>query len=375
MSNYNYIRHLNAFFSFVRSDNRLTSSHVSLYLALFQYWNFNRFNNPFPVYRDNLMQISKIGSKNTYHKCIKHLHNTEYIIYHPQVSKFQPVKISMKRLDGQEQNPSPKQLDLFNQNQAASSPKNDTDSVPDLTTTSTDFDTATVADLGHSIKPNNKQKNSVGDTHTKIFAKNVKNNSQTSGYPCVSKMRRVTQPVTLNEVEEFFKLNKYPGKEAHKFYYYNQGKNWMLTDKIPIYDWKALAHKWMLNTKDPERKKQEPNIDQDIQYLYERFLEGEKIYKYILADYCDHLQLRITDEIHQEARQRRINQVAGSNEFSEKQLWLAYIGTANDPDLIEKDRPNLVSLSKRLAVLKYFDQLKLAGNKTIPNSQNNTDEH
>jgi hypothetical protein len=147
MSNYNYIRHLNAFFSFVRSDNRLTSSHVSLYFALFQYWNFNRFNNPFPVYRENLMQISKIGSKNTYHKCMKHLHRTEYIIYHPQVSKFQPVKISMKRLDGQEQKPSPKQLDLFNQKPTVPCPNPDTDSVPDLTATSTDFDTGTVPDL------------------------------------------------------------------------------------------------------------------------------------------------------------------------------------------------------------------------------------
>jgi hypothetical protein len=281
----------------------------------------------------------------------------------------------MKRLDGQEQKPSPKQLDLFNQNQSGSSPKNGTDSVPDLTVTSTDFDTGTVADLGHYIKPNNKQENSVVDTHNKISEKNEKNSSRAIGYPRVSKMRHVNQLVTLTEVEEFFKLNKYPGKEAHKFYYYNQGKDWMLTDKIPIYDWKALAHKWMLNTKDPERKKQEPNIDQDIQYLYERFLEGEKIYKYILADYCDHLQLRITDEIHQEARQRRINQVAGSNEYTEKQLWLTYTGAINDIQLLEKDIPNLQSLTKRLAVLKFFEQLKLTNNSTIPNLQNNTNEH
>jgi hypothetical protein len=188
-------------------------------------------------------------------------------------------------------------------------------------------------------------------------------------------MGHINQFVTLSEVEHFFKVNKYPGREAHKFYYYNRGKNWMLTDKIPIYDWKALAHKWMLNAKDPERKTQEPNIDRDIQYLYEKFVEGEKIYKYILADYCDHLQLRITDEIHQEASQRRINQVAGSNEYTEKQLWLAYTGAIHDPLLLEKDILNLQSLTKRLAVLKFFEQLKLANNTTIPNFQNNTNEH
>src|SRR5688500_1091583 len=54
----NYIRHLNTFFSHVKTDTRLTSSHVSLYMALFQYWNFNRFQNPFSIYRENIMQLS-----------------------------------------------------------------------------------------------------------------------------------------------------------------------------------------------------------------------------------------------------------------------------------------------------------------------------
>src|SRR4051812_29871088 len=122
----NYIRHLNAFFSFVRNDERLACSHVSLYLALFQYWNFNRFQNPFPVYRLNLMQLSKIGSKNTYHKCIRHLHDAGYIIYHPPVSKFQVVQISLKRLDLKEEDQLMyKQLDLFSTN-------NDTGSVSNL---------------------------------------------------------------------------------------------------------------------------------------------------------------------------------------------------------------------------------------------------
>src|ERR1044071_10393078 len=110
----NYIRHFNAFFSFVRSDNRLTSSHVSPYLALFQYWNFNRFQNPFSIYRENVMQLSKIGSKNTYHKCMKQLHEAKYILYYPSPSKFQVVRISIVRLDAQEEKPTRfKQLDLF----------------------------------------------------------------------------------------------------------------------------------------------------------------------------------------------------------------------------------------------------------------------
>src|SRR5436190_7570835 len=109
----NYIRHLNAFFSLVKTDNRLTASHVSLYIALFHYWNFNRFNNPFSIYRENIMQLSKL-SKNTYHKCLKQLHEAKYIYYHPSPSKFQAVRISIIRLDKEEESPTQyKQLDLF----------------------------------------------------------------------------------------------------------------------------------------------------------------------------------------------------------------------------------------------------------------------
>ena len=141
----NYIKHLNAFFSIVKQDNRLTASHVSLYLALFQYWNFNRFQNPFPVYRENIMQLSKIGSKNTYHKCIRELHECKYIYCHPDTQKYQPVKISMVPLDklvAQDRN----QLDLF-------STKIDKQPCPNIDTQPcTDIDTLSRPKIGLHIK-------------------------------------------------------------------------------------------------------------------------------------------------------------------------------------------------------------------------------
>ncbi len=227
----NYIRHLNAFYSFVKSDDQLTSSHLSLYMALFQYWNYNRFQNPFPIYRDNLMQLSKIGSKNTYHKCIKDLHLARYIFYHQPLSKFQPVKISIKRLDKDEVVKKYIQLDFFNpsdkaplhpnsgsstdQNHPAaddqilskagdfggakctqigtdicpkigthtcpnigtlSCPKFDTDSVPILTATCPIFDTVPVPKMGHNIK--HKQINIINEREEKTLAQKIflKNN-------------------------------------------------------------------------------------------------------------------------------------------------------------------------------------------------------
>ncbi|HEY5405905.1 MAG TPA: hypothetical protein VIJ92_02410 [Ginsengibacter sp.] len=412
----NYIRHLNAFFSFVRSDNRLTSSHVSLYLALFQYWNFNRFQNPFPVYRDNMMQLSKIGSKNTYHKCMKELHANGYIMYHPSISKFQPVKISMLRLDIHEEENKFRQLDLFAQdppkNQAPGillplekAPegqmkfnkdlpkdlriKSGPDSVPDLTDTGLNIDTGTVPKLGQNIKQNLKQKNSVQNTPNKIFNKNEEISRKMNAMAGVPNAVHVKPNVTLSEVEGFFKQNKYPGEEAAKFFYYNQGKNWMLTEKLPITDWQSMAHKWILNSKSTNSKSHHnsplshgrapvPNYreaggeaSRDIQYLYERLLDGEQISKSILIEHYDYLRLQVTDEVKQEAWQRRINQLTGSNENSENQLLEAYQTGDINNILVMKDEENLIVLAKRVAVFNYLKKLQQEGRLNVIDKDSN----
>lgn len=49
-------------FQQLSQDDRLTSSHVSLYLALLIMWEQNSFANSFNITRKKLMDISKIGS-------------------------------------------------------------------------------------------------------------------------------------------------------------------------------------------------------------------------------------------------------------------------------------------------------------------------
>ncbi|MCU7552854.1 hypothetical protein OCK74_27290 [Chitinophagaceae bacterium LB-8] len=276
----NYISHLNTFFERAKGDNTLAPTHISLYLALFHYWNVNRFDNPFPVYRDDLMQLSKIGSKNTYHKCIRELHQAGYIQYYPAPFKYLPVAISMIRFDNEVEKNTYQQLNMF-------SPKNGTCKPIG---TSTDFDTSHVPLLGSaSIKNdtrqvskvvllykhiNFKQLNSVCNTPTKKNnKKNVdkKSNNISSAthsgkeqkenvLPRVpksvhvptassSKVGEKRMVPTLQEVEDFFRQHNYPHPEAKKFFYYNQGKAWMISESLPVTDWKPIAHKWMLNTK------------------------------------------------------------------------------------------------------------------------------
>lgn len=111
----NYIRHLHAFYHAIKNDESLSALHVTLYLALFQYWNYNRFQNPFSVNRSDLMLLSKIKTKNSYHKCLKELHQKRFIIYHSSNSKFIQAKVSMIKLGLKMPEEEFNQLDLFNQ--------------------------------------------------------------------------------------------------------------------------------------------------------------------------------------------------------------------------------------------------------------------
>ena len=84
----NYIRHLNGFFMRMSDDRQMTPLHISLYMALFQVWNLNRFQNPFTIVRDEMMQLSRIGSVNTYARCIKQLQEWGYILYVPTSNMY-----------------------------------------------------------------------------------------------------------------------------------------------------------------------------------------------------------------------------------------------------------------------------------------------
>lgn len=91
----NYIRHLTGFFDKVIADENLNPTHISLYLALFQCWNCNRFKNPVSIYRDDVMRISRISSKATYNKCINALHSKGYIKYEPTYNPFKGSQVHL----------------------------------------------------------------------------------------------------------------------------------------------------------------------------------------------------------------------------------------------------------------------------------------
>lgn len=95
----NYIKHQTGLFERFAGDEQITSYHISLYWALFQVWNKNRFRNPFPITREEIMFLARIGSTNTYAKCMKELKAWGYISYNSSGNLHTGWKVSCIRFD------------------------------------------------------------------------------------------------------------------------------------------------------------------------------------------------------------------------------------------------------------------------------------
>ena len=95
----NYIRHLNGFFARLAEDKRMSSYHISLYFALFQQWNADRFGEQFVITRAETMEMSRLGSVNTYARCMKELSQWGYIRYIASSNIHSGSRVSCIRFD------------------------------------------------------------------------------------------------------------------------------------------------------------------------------------------------------------------------------------------------------------------------------------
>lgn len=91
----NYVKHLNTWFELMKTNPEMKPTHIALYVVLFQFWNQSHFASSFVINRQALMNAMKMGSKATYSKCMKDLHEWGWIIYYPSQSKFGVSQVSV----------------------------------------------------------------------------------------------------------------------------------------------------------------------------------------------------------------------------------------------------------------------------------------
>ncbi len=74
---------LSRFYRAIANDPRISSTHISIYMALLQRWNLSGGYNPVEIERADVMKAAKINARQTYNKCINELQDYGYIRYEP----------------------------------------------------------------------------------------------------------------------------------------------------------------------------------------------------------------------------------------------------------------------------------------------------
>jgi len=217
----NYIRHLNTFFRHVRSDDRLRANDVSVYIALFQIWNMNKFESSFQVVRQEVMLLSRVGSIDTYIICIRRLHAYGYIIYQKAARRYDYSTIRINDLSRQE---------IW----SYSGPEMQSDSRPDfLSVPEPGIMSQSDPVSGHL----NKQLNS-----NKLKRKTHHNNQLK--YEISKSIHHAPE---ISEVQAFFQAAAQSNKEAGSFFNHYEAIGWTLSN-VPIVNWQAAARKWINNS-------------------------------------------------------------------------------------------------------------------------------
>lgn len=246
----NYIKHLTGFFEKVVIDKALNPTHVSLYMALFQFWNCNRFKNPISINRDEVMRISKISSKATYHKCLKNLHSLGYINYEPSYNPFKGSHVILFNFS-EDLKPAPKSERKL-KNEPLIEPVSEQVLNKSCTSDETSTEQAVVPSINYINNTNSSNDKNVANLNEQAKNFEDKNNIQLKNQKSKeekssAKKEEKLQP-TIKEVRTYFQENNFPELEAQKFFNYFSSVGWLVGGKIPMIDWQAAAQNWIINS-------------------------------------------------------------------------------------------------------------------------------
>jgi hypothetical protein len=265
----NYIKHLTGFFEKVAIDRTLNPTHVSLYIALFQFWNCNRFKNPISINRDEVMRISKISSKATYHKCLKNLHSLGYINYEPSYNPFKGSHVilfnfsdDLKPVPKSERKPKNEPLIELVSEQALNK---------SCTSSETGTEQALVPSINYINNTNILNDKNVSNLEklTKNFEEinnsDLKNDDEEKEKSSAKKEKEfivtssIVEKPSIEEVKTYFIENNFPEQEAQKFFNYFKSVGWLVGGKTPMVDWQAAAQNWMINAPKFISNAEQPN--------------------------------------------------------------------------------------------------------------------
>ena len=284
----NYIKHLTGFFDRIIPDRTLNPTHVSLYIALFQFWNINRFKNPISITRDEVMRICKISSKATYHKCMRDLDDNNYIKYEPSYNPYKgsmvilfdfsdSLKPVQKRACSLKKNLPNNELVMNKQrtgNETSTETTNEQVLVSSINNTNITNNSNFKNDLNLEEQAKNLEEENLFFEEKMEEEKKLREKKKNFGITssASSRVQPKDEKPSIEEVKAYFLQQNFPELEAIKFFNYFSSVGWLVGGKTPMVDWKPAAENWILNSikfksyeKPPNRAKH-LNIENDKDY-------------------------------------------------------------------------------------------------------------
>jgi hypothetical protein len=248
----NYIKHLTGFFNKIADENKLNPTHISLYLALFQCWNVNRFKNPTGISREEIMKASKINSNATYHKCMKELQTLGFIEYLPTFNPHSSSNVNMINFSEEAKtkqklepltysNNEPVQKTTLSKNNKAIEQVNEQAYIYNNKQTylnNINIDIGTNSNFLENESLIFEENNLKSVEEKKEEKSSAKKEEQKDLNPNVP---------TLEETIEYFIFKSSTETEANKFFNYYSSTGWLVGGKTKMRDWKAAARNWIMN--------------------------------------------------------------------------------------------------------------------------------
>jgi hypothetical protein len=77
-----------SFLSAVEGDPRISTAHISLYVALWKKWKDSGSGGPLSFFRCDVAGLCKIAGLTTYHRVLRQLHEYGYIKYEPSYNQY-----------------------------------------------------------------------------------------------------------------------------------------------------------------------------------------------------------------------------------------------------------------------------------------------
>lgn len=81
------------FFDAIRKDPCVSTTHISIYMALVHYGRDQPAADTIHVYSQQIIDICKISSRSTYYRCMHDLHAFGYLQYTPVFKRNKPSQV------------------------------------------------------------------------------------------------------------------------------------------------------------------------------------------------------------------------------------------------------------------------------------------